>query len=55
MAQAVNPEPVPLWLRKTGVVLLVVWAVIFVLGAMGELFGIEFLRGITDIKRIFLR
>jgi len=35
-------------------ILLVLWAVIFVLGAMGELLGIDFLRQITDFKRIFL-
>ncbi len=36
-------------------VLLVLWAAIFLLGAVGELFGIQFLREITDFKRIFLR
>jgi hypothetical protein len=55
MAEAVQQEPAPPWLRTTGLVLLAVWAVIFVLGAMGELLGIEFLREITDLKRIFLR
>ena len=48
-------DPVPAWLRKTGLVLLVVWAVVFVLGAMGELLDIAFLREITDFKRLFLR
>ncbi|MCK6460570.1 MAG: hypothetical protein L6Q95_11840 [Planctomycetes bacterium] len=48
-------EPAPPWMRKTGLVLLVLWAILFLLGAMGELFGIEFLREITDLKRIFLR
>lgn len=52
---AVSSEPAPLWLKKAGTVLLVLWAVIFVLGAIGELFGIEFLQEITDFKRIFLR
>lgn len=56
MAPAVSSsDPAPAWLRKTGIVLLVLWAVIFLLGAMGELFGIGFLREITDFKRIFLR
>jgi hypothetical protein len=56
MAPAVSsPDAVPAWLRKTGIVLLVLWAVVFVLGAIGELFGIGFLREITDFKRIFLR
>ncbi|HEX5136890.1 MAG TPA: hypothetical protein VFY93_07965 [Planctomycetota bacterium] len=48
-------EPLPPWLRKTGLVLLVLWGVLFLLGAMGELFGIQFLRDLTDLKRIFLR
>ncbi|MFI5403995.1 MAG: hypothetical protein ACHQ1G_13735 [Planctomycetota bacterium] len=47
-------EPAPLWLRKAGMALLVIWAVIFFLGAIGELFGNSFLREITDFKRIFL-
>jgi hypothetical protein len=50
-----QPEPTPPWLRKLGMVLLVLWAVVFVLGAVGELFGIGFLREITDLKRVFLR
>lgn len=52
---AVSSEPLPLWLKKTGMVLLVLWAAVFLLGAIGELFGIAFLREITDFKRIFLR
>jgi len=56
MAQAVQQqEPLPPWLRKIGLVLLVLWGVLFLLGAMGELFGIEFLRDWIDPKRIFLR
>ncbi len=55
MADAMRQAPAPTWLRKTGIVLLVLWGVIFLLGAMGELLGIEFLREITDLKRIFLR
>jgi len=51
----VAAEAVPSWLRKTGLVLLVVWAVVFVLGAAGELLDIAFLREITDFKRLFLR
>ena len=35
--------------------LLVIWAVVFVAGAAGELFGIEALRELTDLKQIFLR
>ncbi len=42
-------------MRKIGIILFVAWALIFVLGAAGELFGIEWLREITDIKAIFLR
>jgi hypothetical protein len=33
----------------------VVWAVVFLAGAMGELFGIEWLREVTDLKGVFLR
>jgi hypothetical protein len=55
MASALSKEPAPPWLRTLGLSLLVLWAVIFLLGAMGELLGIEFLREITDVKRIFLR
>lgn len=55
MAPGLPPEPLPPWLKKTGIALLVVWAVILVLGAVGELFGIEALQKITDFKRIFLR
>lgn len=56
MAQAVQQqEPLPPWLRKTGLVLLVLWGALFLLGAAGELFGIEFLSKLTDLKRIFLR
>jgi len=53
--RVVAAEPVPPWLRKTGLVLLVIWAVIFVLGAAGEIFDIPVLREITDIKQVFLR
>jgi hypothetical protein len=42
-------------LRKAGLILFLVWAVVFFLGAVGELGGIEFLRDLTDLKRIFLR
>lgn len=48
-------EPTSAWLRKLGYALLIAWAVIFVLGAAGELLGIEALRDLTDLKRIFLR
>jgi hypothetical protein len=53
--RAVSSEPAPPWLRKTGMALLIAWAAIFLLGAMGELLDIAFLRDITDFKRIFLR
>jgi len=29
--------------------------VLFVCGAVGDLFDIEFLRSFTDVKRLFLR
>lgn len=53
--RAVSHEPAPAWLRKLGMVLLVVWAVVFVLGAAGEIFNIPFLRDFLDFKRVFLR
>ena len=53
--RAVTSETAPPWLRKLGMVLLVVWATVFVLGAAGELFDIPFLRGFLDFKRVFLR
>lgn len=40
-------------LRKIGLVLLIVWAALLVLGAVGELFDVEALRWL-DPKRIFL-
>jgi len=42
-------------MRKAGLVLVIAWAVVFFCGAVGELFGIEFLRDLTDLKGIFLR
>lgn len=33
----------------------VVWAVVFLAGAMGELLHVEALRHATDLKRLFLR
>lgn len=42
-------------MRKAGLLLFLAWAVVFFLGAIGELFGIEFLRELTDLKGIFLR
>jgi hypothetical protein len=53
--RAVSTEAVPAWLKKLGMVLLVAWATIFVLGAIGELFDIPFLRDSLDFKRVFLR
>ena len=42
-------------MKKLGPVLLIAWALVLVTGAMGELFGIEFLRKVTDLKAIFLK
>lgn len=49
------PRDAPSWMRKVGLVLLIAWAVVFFLGAIGEIFGIEPLRELTDLKGIFLR
>ena len=43
-----------LW-RRIGWALFVAWAFVFLGGALGELFGIEALRELFDLKRIFLR
>ena len=43
------------WMRKAGLVLLIAWAVVFFCGAVGEIFEVEFLRDLTDVKRVFLR
>ena len=37
-----------------GRLFLLAWAAVFVAGTAGELFGIELLQKITDLKRIFL-
>lgn len=42
-------------MRKLGYGLLIAWALFFVLGAAGELFGVEALQKATDLKKIFLR
>lgn len=42
-------------MRKAGLVLLIAWAVVFFCGAVGEIFEVEFLRDLTDLKRVFLR
>jgi hypothetical protein len=42
-------------MRKVGFILFLAWAVVFFCGAVGELFGIGFLRDLTDLKGIFLR
>ena len=42
-------------LKKAGIALLILWALVFVGGAVGELFDIEFLRKATDVKSFFLR
>ena len=52
MALGVSSEPAPRWLKTTGIVLLILWATFFLLGAAGELLGIPFLREITDLKRV---
>jgi len=36
-------------------ILLVVWALLFLGGAMGEIFQIDALRRVADLKGIFLR
>ena len=41
--------------RRIGYALLIAWAVLFLGGAIGEIFDVEFLRRATDLKRIFLR
>ena len=41
--------------RRIGYALLIAWAVVFLGGAIGEIFDVEFLRRATDLKRIFLR
>jgi len=35
--------------------LVLLWAVVFLAGAVGELFGVHWLRQATDFKQIFLR
>ena len=32
-----------------------IWCALFVLGAAAELFDLEWLRALTDVKRVFLR
>ena len=41
--------------RRIGYALLIAWAGLFLGGAIGEIFDVEFLRRATDLKRIFLR
>ena len=41
--------------RNVGMILFVLWALLFLGGAMGEIFEIDALRKVTDIKSIFLR
>lgn len=42
-------------LRRIGLVLLALWALVFLAGTLGELFEIDSLRRWTDFKSIFLR
>lgn len=42
-------------LKQAGSILLALWALLFVGGALGELLDIAFLREITDVKALFLR
>jgi hypothetical protein len=51
----VTTAPPPPRVRTAVTVLILLWALVFVLGAAGELLDIEFLRRITDFKRIFLQ
>jgi len=37
-----------------GRILLIAWAVVLLAGTAGEVLGIEALRDLTDLKRIFL-
>jgi hypothetical protein len=41
--------------KRLVLIAFVVWAAVFLAGAMGELFAIEELREAMDLKRIFLR
>ena len=45
----------PRVLRTLGVVLLALWAALFLSSALGELLGIDALRDFVDLKRLFLR
>ena len=42
-------------MKKVGVALVAVWALVFLAGAAGEIFQIDALRRVTDLKSIFLR
>jgi hypothetical protein len=42
-------------MRKVGLILFVLWAVVFLCGALGELLDIALLRDLTDFKQVFLR
>ena len=41
--------------RKLGLLLFVLWALVFAAGALGELLDLETLSRWTDFKSIFLR
>ena len=36
-------------------ILLIAWGLVFLAGAMGELFDVKTLREVSDLKAIFLR
>jgi len=48
-------EPEGTLSRRVGYALLIAWALVFLGGAVGEIFEVEFLQRATDLKRIFLR
>lgn len=42
-------------MKRAAAILLALWALLFVGGAVGELFDIGLLRELTDVKTLFLR
>ena len=45
----------PSWVRTAGLVVLILWAVVFLCGAFGELLSVPALREVADFKGLFLR
>lgn len=41
--------------ERVGKVVFWIWLAVFVLGAAGELLGLAWLTGLTDVKQLFLR